>query len=374
MDHTTFVGLDVHAETIEVAVAKEGRGPATALGEIANTPEAVTKLVRKLGDPRKLLVCYEAGPCGYGLYRQLMALGVACVVVAPSLVPVRPGERVKTDRRDAAKLATLLRSGQLTAVYVPDEREEALRDLVRGREDAKQDETRARHRLRKFLLRQGRRPPAGVRPWTAKYRKWLDSLHFERPEHERLFAEYLQALDEAADRVQRLTRAIEEALESHPLRPLVDALQALKGVQLVTAATMAVEAGDFLRFGHPRQTMSYGGLVPSERSSGGTIRRGPITKAGNAHLRRVVVEAAWSYRYPPRRSAALRRRQAHLPPKVKAIAWKAQMRLHARFRRLVGRGKPKNVAVVAVARELLAFAWAIAQEVLTEKPAAQQAG
>ncbi len=188
-----------------------------------------------------------------------------------------------------------------------------------------------------------------------------------------LFGEYLRALDEAAERVDRLTHAIKQSVEGYPLRPLIDALQALKGFQLVTATTVAVEAGDFLRFGHPRQVMSYGGVVPSERSSGGTIRRGAITKTGNAHLRRVIVEAAWSYRYPPRRSAALRERQAHLPPKVNAIAWKAQVRLHARFRRLVGRGKPKNVAVVAVARELLAFAWAIAQEVRNDRATAKPA-
>ncbi len=251
----------------------------------------MAKLVGRLGHPQQLLACFEAGPCGYGLYRQLMALGVACVVVAPSPVPVRPGERVKTDRRDAVKLATLLRSGERTAVYVPDEREEALRDRARAREDAKQDETRARHRLTKFLLRQGVRPPQGVRPWTAKYRKWLDSLHFDRPEHEILFGEYLRALDKAAERVDRPTHAIEQLVEGHPLRRLIGALQALKGFQLVTATTVAV-AGDFLRFGHPRQVMSYGGVVPSERSSGGTIRRGAITKTGNAHLRRVIVEAA----------------------------------------------------------------------------------
>jgi transposase len=366
---TRFVGLDVHAETVAVAVADGAGGEPRSLGTIPNTPEAVRTLVRKLGPAGRLRVCYEAGPCGYGLHRQLTGLGAACTVVAPSLVPTKPGDKVKTDRRDALKLARLHRAGELTAVWVPDAAHEALRDLTRAREDAVAELRRARQRLRAFLLRQGLRPPAGVKPWTVRHRDWLGRLRPEQAAHRAVLAEALTALDQAAARLGRLEDAIAELAAGSPHAPLLGALQCLRGVGLVTAAALVAELGDVRRFGHPRQVMAYAGLVPGERSSGGRQRRGGVTKTGNAHVRRVVVEAAGHYRHPPRVGTALRRRQAGQPAAAVAVAWKAQGRLHKRFRRLVGRGKLRQEAVVAVARELLGFAWAIAQAAAAEDPA-----
>jgi transposase len=360
---TRFVGLDVHAETIAVAVADGDGGEARSLGTIPNTPEAVAKLLRKLGPAARLRVCYEAGPCGYGLQRQLTELGVACVVVAPSLVPTKPGDKVKTDRRDALKLARAHRAGDLTAVWVPDEAHEALRDLTRAREDALAEVQRARARLRSFLLRQGLRPPAGVKPGTVRYRDWLAQLEPAQSAHRIVLAESLTALDQATARLTRLEDAIAEQAQASPVAPLLGALQCARGVATVTAATLVAELGDLRRFASPRQLMAYAGVVPGEHSSGGRTRRGSITKTGNSHVRRVVVEAAWHYRHPPRVGTTLRRRQAGQPPTVIEIAWQAQGRLHKRFRRLLGRGKLKQEAVVAVARELLGFLWAIARQV-----------
>lgn len=359
---TTFVGMDVHKETIAVAVADEGGAP-RSLGTIPNRPEAVLRLVRKLGPAQSLQVCYEAGPCGYSLQRQLSRLGVPCVVVAPSLVPTRPGDRVKTDRRDALKLAGLLRSGHLTPVWVPDEEHEALRDLVRAREDARQDLLRARHRLSKLLLRLGVRPPQGVRPWTARYRIWLQGLRLPHASQQVVLREYLLAVDQGKERLSRLEAEIAQAAPTSAHAAVIAALQALRGVGLITAVTLVAELGDLRRFHSPRQLMAYAGLVPSEHSSGGSLRRGSITKTGNTHVRHVTVEAAWHYRHAPGLWGALRQRQAGQPETVKAIAWKAQDRLHRRYRRMVGRGKLKQQAVVAMARELLGFVWAIAREV-----------
>src|SRR5881409_2645640 len=270
-----FVGLDVHAETIAVGVAEPG-GEVRSLGTIPNTPEAVRRLVKKLGPPETLRVCYEAGPTGYVLYRQLSALGVPCAVVAPTLVPVKAGDRVKTDRRDAAKLARSHRSGDLTPVWVPDAAHEALRDLVRAREAAKGDQLRARHRLGKFLLRHGIRPPAGAKPWTQGHRRWLDTLHLELPALAATLADYLHAVDHAAARLDRLEQALDAAIQAAPapLRAVIAALQTLRGVRQVTAATIVSEVGPLSRFTHPRQLMGYSGTVPSEHSSGTSIRRG----------------------------------------------------------------------------------------------------
>jgi transposase len=358
-----FVGLDVHADSIAVAVAEAAGGEPRSLGTIPNAPEAVAKLVRKLGPAARRRVCYEAGPCGYVLHRRLTELGAAAVVVAPSLVPTKPGDKVKTDRRDALKLARLHRAGELTAVWVPDEAHEALRDLTRAREDAVEALHRARQQLRSFLLRQGRRPPAGVKPWTLRHRDWLATLRLAQPAQQAVLAEALTALDQGAARLGRLEDAIRDLAAGGPLAPLVDAVQALRGVGLVTAATLAAELGDLTRFASPRQAMAYVGLVPGEHSSGGRTRRGGVTKTGNAHARRVLVGAAWHYRHPPRVGAALRRRQAGQSAAVIGIAWRAQDRLHRRYRRLVGRGKLKQQAVVAVARELVGFLWAIARQV-----------
>ena len=358
-----FVGLDVHKETIAVAVADGRGGEPRARATIPNAPEAVGKLLRALGPAARLRVCYEAGPCGYGLHRQLTGLGVACAVVAPSLVPTKPGDRVKTDRRDALKLARLHRAGELTAVWVPDEAHEALRDLTRARAAAVAEVHRCRQRLGKFLLRLGLRPPAGVAPWTVRHRDWLDGLRLPQPAQHLVLTEALHGLDQAAARLDRLEAAVAEAAQAGPHAPLVGALQSLRGVGPVTAATLVAELGDLRRFATARQLMAYAGLVPSEHSSGGRTRRGGITKTGNAHVRRVLVEAAWHYRHPPRIGRDLRRRQRGQPAAAVEAAWAAQGRLNRRYWRLVGRGKLTQEAAVAVARELVGFVWAVARAV-----------
>jgi transposase len=360
--------LDVHKETIAVAVAAAAGGEARSLGTVPNRPESVRKLFRKLGKPRDLLVCYEAGPCGYGIQRQLQAMGIICVVVAPSLVPVRPGDRVKTDRRDALKLARLLRAGELTPVWVPGEAHEAFRDLTRAREAGRQDLVRARHRLNKLLLRLSVRPPEGVKAWTKKHRDWLQTVKLPQAPQQVVFREYLHAVDQAKERVKRLEAEIAEAAESSPHAALLGALQTLRGVGPLTAAVLVAELGDLSRFGSPRQLMGYAGLGPSEHSSGERRQRGPITKAGSSYLRFVLVEAAWHYRHRPAVYGALRQRQKGQPEELKAIAWKAQIRLHRRYCRLLARGKTKQRVVVAVARELIGFIWACAVLLRTITP------
>jgi len=361
MRNVRFIGLDVHAETIAVAAAEPG-GDVRSLGVIPNRIESIRKLVKKLGPVQQLRVCYEAGPTGYVVYWQLTALGVKCDVVAPTLVPVKAGDRVKTDRRDALKLARSYRAGDLTPVWVPDAAHEALRDLVRAREAAKKDQLRARHRLGKFLLRQGRRPPTAMKAWTQAHLTWVKcSVHFDHAAHEATLLDYVHEVDHVAARIARLESAIDAAVQTAParLRAVIEALQALRGIASVTAVTIAVEVGALSRFAKPRQLMGYSGAVASEDSSGQRTRRGGITKAGNAHLRRVIVEAAWAYRYRPAVGPALRKRQATVSAEVKEIAWKAQHRLHARYRALTARGKCKQQVVTAVGRELLGFIWAI---------------
>src|ERR1043166_9575789 len=363
MSKIRFIGLDVHADTIAVSVA-EPDGEVRPLGVIPNRLESVRKMVAKLGPVNQLKACYEAGPTGYVLYWQLSSLGVACEVVAPSLVPVKAGDRVKTDRRDAAKLARSYRAGDLTAVWVPDAAHEALRDLVRAREDAKQDQHRARHRLSKFLLRHGRRPPEDVRKsWTQKYLTWIkEQVHFDQPASEATLLDYVHEVDHMAERIIRLEKSIDEAIEKAPpeMRAVIDALQALRGVAKITAVSIVAEVGSLSRFEKPRQLMGYSGLVSSEFSSGHRIRRGGITKTGNAHLRRVLVEAAWAYQHRPWVGGALLKRQQGLDPAIKEIAWRAQWRLHPRYKKLSARGKNKNQIVTAIGRELLGFIWAIA--------------
>jgi transposase len=355
-----YLGLDVHAETIAAAVG-EADGEVRALGIIPNRPEAIAKLVRKLSPREHLRVCYEAGPCGYVLYWQLTKLGVHCDVVAPTLVPIKPGDRVKTDRRDAAKLARCYRAGDLTPVWVPDAAHEALRDLVRAREVAKHDQLRARHRLSKLLLRRGIRPPEDVNPWTARHRRWLDAVQFEAPAQQATLGDYVQEVDHAAARLERLEQALDDAVQTAPasLRAVIAALQTLRGIRQVTAATIVCEVGPLSRFPHPRHLMGYSGTVPSEHSSGASIHRGGITKTGNAHLRRVLLEAAWAYRFPPKCTKGLRQRQRGQPDAITDLAWKAQQRLCGRYRRLLARGKPTPQVITAVARELLGFIWAI---------------
>ena len=365
MKKVRFWGLDVHAETIAVAVA-EPDGEVRSLGNIPNREESVRKLVKKLGPAEQLRACYEAGPTGYVLYWQLTALGVKCDVVAPTLVPVKAGERVKTDRRDATKLARSHRAGDLTSVWVPDDAHEALRDLVRAREAAKQDQMRARHRLSKFLLRHGRRPPAGVKPWTLKYMDWIRrQVQFAQPAQEYTRLDYVHEVEHSDNRVRRLEAAIGEAIKLAPaqMQEVIQALQALRGIAQISAVTIVSELGQISRFPRARQLMSYSGAVASENSSGKRVQRGAITKTGNAHLRRVVVEAAWAYRHRPALGAALRRRQQAVGEEVKEIAWKAQHRLHKRFRSLTATGKNKQKTMTALGRELLGFIWAIGIQV-----------
>lgn len=366
-----YVGLDVDSERIAVAVAESRGGEVVSLGAVPYTQESVRRLVRRLGRPEELRFCYEAGPHGYGLYWQLTQLGAHCDVVAPTLIPVKSGDRVKTNRRDAEKLARLYRSGELTPVWVPDAAQEALRDLVRAREAAKKDQLRAKHRLGKFLLRRGLKAGAGVKRWTLKHLAWIKALHFEDPAQEAAFLDYLHEVEHASGRIARLERALDQAIERAPsmMRALIDGLQALRGVSSLSAATIVAEAGPPSRFARPKQLMGYSGMVSSENSTGNSVRRGAITKTGNAHLRRVIGEAAWAYQRRPSMYAALEKRQEGLSEEVKEIAWKAQHRLYGKFRRLAAKGKLHQKAVIAVGRELLGFVWAIGMQVEKEQRA-----
>jgi transposase len=368
MKNVRFIGLDVHAETIAVAIAEPG-GEVRSLGVIPNRAESVGRLIRKLGKPEQLRVCYEAGPTGYVLYWQLSELGVKCEVIAPTLVPVKAGDRVKTDRRDAEKLARCYRAGDLTAVWVPDAAHEALRDLVRARLAAKRDQLRARHRLSKFLLRHGRRAAEGVGAWTERYLAWVKTEHFEHAAQQMTLQDYLHEVEHAGERIVRLERSIDAAIETLPvkMRAVIEALQSLRGIAQISAVSIMAEIGELSRFEHPRQLMGYSGAVSREHSSGERINRGPISKAGNAHLRRIAVEAAWAYRHRPAVGKTLAARQRRSSAAVTALAWKAQNRLHQRYTRLMGRGKCKQQAVTAVGRELLGFIWAIGVHVEREE-------
>jgi len=357
--NTLWVGLDTDKKHIDVAVAERlPDGEVRYWGRTANTPASVDRLVKKLGrGGRELVVCYEAGPCGYGLYRQLAGKrGVKCLVVAPSMTPRRPGERVKTNRRDALKLARLLRAQELTEVWVPDAAHEALRDLVRARTTAVSSLTRCRQHISSFLLRQG--IPYIGKPWTKKHRAWLGRLEFEHPAHRLLFVELLIALDQQQARRDRLTDHIRELVPGWSLVWLVEAVQALRGYQLINAATVVTEIGDPRRFERPRQLMGFVGLNVSEQSSGDTVRRGHLTKTGNKRARKALIEAAWTYSRPAATSKPI---AARLPAQVQQIADKARHRLSRRYRQLVARGKLKQVAIAAVARESIGFIWAIAQ-------------
>lgn len=356
-----YVAMDVHKESITIAVAEQGRDSAKEFGAVPNDLQHVLKALARLGAKSRLRCCYEAGPTGYALYRALKEHGIDCIVVAPSLVPIQAGNRVKTDRRDAVKLAHFLRSGDLTPVYVPDEASEALRDLERARDDAKCAERVARHQLSKFLLRHGRRFGAGGE-WTQKHLAWVRVQRFAHEAQQRVLCDYLKAVEDATARVNALTKDIAELVETTTLAPLVKALQALRGVRLVTAVTIAAELGDLKRFGTPRQLMAFLGLVPSEHSSGESKRRGRITRTGNTHVRRVLVEAAWSYQFRPNMSQEIRKRNEGVAPGVQRIAWQAQQRLHKRLMSLRRKGKNTQKAIIAVARELAGFVWAIGQE------------
>ena len=359
---TKFVALDIHKDSITVALAGEGLQGPKLYGTIPSTGAALSKLAGQLArGGTSLRFCYEAGPCGYGVYRQLTALGHACTVVAPSLIPRRPGDRIKTDRRDAVSLVRLFQHGELTPVWVPDEAQEAMRDLERCREDFKHAERRVRQRLNSFLQRHGR-IYSGRSRWTQAHFRWLETQRFDHPAQQIVFQEYVDAVQEAQGRIRGLDQALQQALEGWSLEGETRAMRALRGVDTLTAVTTLAELGDLTRFDSPRQLMAFVGLVPSEHSSGSRQKRGAITKAGNAHVRRVLVEAAWCYRFPARKTAALQRRAEQTAPPIQAIAWKAQKRLCGRYRRLSGRGMPKNKVCCAIARELLGFIWAIAWE------------
>jgi transposase len=356
-----FVGLDVHKATIAVSVAESGQGEVRYIGEIANTAEAIIKLVRQLrkGDA-VLSFCYEAGPCGYGLHRQLTELGWDCMVVAPSLIPKKAGDRVKTDRRDSVMLARLHRAGELTSVWVPDDAQEALRDLTRAREDMKSLQLKAKQRLLAFLLRYGKSYD-GKSNWTQAHYRWLEEVKFSHPVQQIVFQEYVDTVKAMDKRVAGLDRQLESSAQESVFWPVIEALMALRGVNLLAATTVVAEIGDLHRFASAPQLMAYLGLVPSEHSSGASKSRGSITKTGNGHVRRVLVEAAWTYRHPARKTAHLQRRAERTSEEVQAIAWNAQKRLCGRYRSMEAKGKLKVQACTAIARELAGFIWAIGQ-------------
>ena len=356
-----FIGMDVHKNSISIAIAQEGRdGEVRHYGEIGGTLQALDKVVRKLlSKAADLHFVYEAGPCGYEIYRHLTAKGIDCTVVAPSRVPKQSGDRIKTDRRDARMLARLHRAGELTAVYVPQADDEAIRDLTRAREDAKTDEKKAKQRLLAFVLRSGFHYSQSS-TWTKAHFRWLSTIKMPHPSQQIVLQEYIDTVNDRCHRVDRLTEHLRQVITQWQLFPVVQALQALRGVSLIVAATTVAEVGDPKRFDSPTELMSFLGLVPSEHSSGEKTRRGSITKAGNAHVRRALVQAAWAYRLPARVSRVLLKRQQQVPDQVRSISWQAQVRLCTRYKKLWAKGKPKNVVVTAIARELCAFMWDIA--------------
>lgn len=371
-----YVGMDVHKDTITYAVAYAGRTKAQYRGEIAHSGKAVSKLLARLNGEfggELLLFCYEAGPTGYTLQRQIMAAGHECQVVAPSQIPHKPGERVKTDRRDALKLAQYLRAGELTAVWVPGHEQEAMRDLTRARSDMKTQELRARQQLNGFVLRHGHRWPSNKTRWTQTHYHWLESLRFPHAWQQVVLQEYIDAVKAASRRVADLMAHMLLALPTWSLAPVVEGLVALRGIDQLAAITVLAELGDISRFDNPRQLMSFIGLVPSEHSSGQRRRQGAITLTGNGHARRMLVESAWSYRFPARQTMHLKRKAANASEAAKAIAWRAQKRLCGRYRRLTLAGKNQKLVCVAIARELVGFIWAIVCGEMARLPAQQAA-
>lgn len=368
--NTLFVGLDVHAKTVNVAVAESRRdGEVRALGVVPNNPDSIRKLVKRLHKESKYLqICYEAGPCGYVLYWQMVELGVDCQVIAPTLIPKKPGDRVKTDRLDAMKLARCHRAGDLTPVWVPDKEHEALRDLIRAREATRKDLRSARHRLDKFLLKHGKRCPEKTKNWTVKHLVWLRTVDMGNRSLDYVFQDYFNEVDNQMERLKRVESAIDDAVKNGPvhIKEVMAALQLLRGVAKITAAGIVAEVGQFSRFSAPGQLMSYVGVVPSEYSTGGPGKRrqGGITKTGNSLIRRLVIEAAWNYRFKPISNERMKRCEQHVNEKlrlpVKEIAAAAQRRLCSRYRSLLGKGKSRQLTTTAIARELLGFIWAIA--------------
>jgi transposase len=375
-DHSeAYVAFDTSKLRNAVAIAEAGRsGEVRFLGEIDNTPTATIKLVRKLAAKYgRLAFCYEAGPTGYGLYRQITGLGHECIVAAPSLIPKKAGDRVKTNRRDALGMVTQFRAGELTAVWVPDPRHEAMRDLTRTRGAAVEDLRRKRQHISSFLLRLGLHY-AGKKTWTKTHMRWLASQKLEHAEQRIAFEEMLLAVRQAEERIARLEEAIRVAVPDWSLAEVVDALMAMRGIDMISATAFLAEIGDLSRFRTPRELMAYLGLVPSEHSTGDTVKRGPITKAGNRRARRILVECSWAYRHPPRVGRKKEDKVAAAPRAAREIAWKAQHRLYARYRALTRRGKLKTVVVTAIARELSGFIWAINREITAAGAVASQQG
>ena len=367
--HSTFIGMDVHKNSIDIAIADEGRNAEVRhFGKIGGTISALAKAVKKLAAKgKRLLFAYEAGPCGYQIHRYLTDQGHDCIVAAPSRIPKQSGRQIKNDRRDAMMLAQMHRAGELTPVYVPTEQDEALRDLFRAREQAKSDTKRTKQRLLAFLLRSGNRYK-GKRAWSQAYMRWLSDLKMPHRSQQVVLQEHINTLNQCQERVDRLTDQIQQMMPEWHLYPIVQALKSLRGVSEIVASATVAELSDFKRFRTPRDMMSYLGLVPSEYSSGNRIRRGPITKTGNSCVRRMLVEASWAYRYPPRVTRPLLKRQQDLPEHIRDIAWKAQLRLCRRYKYLFSMGKSKQVIITAIARELCGFIWDIANHV--ELPAA----
>ena len=369
--YAAYIGMDVHKDTITYAVALPGRANGQYRGEIAHTRKAVNKLMVRLSAEfggELLLFCYEAGPTGYHLYRQMMASGHDCQVVAPSKIPHKPGERIKTDRRDALKLAQYLRSGDLTAVWVPDQEQEAMRDLTRARGDMKGQELKARQQLNGFVLRHGHSWPSNKTRWTKTHYNWLESLAFPHPWQQVVLQEYIDAVKAASRRVADMMDQILQALPSWSLAPVVDSLVALRGIDKLAAMVLLAELGDISRFDSPRQLMAYLGLVPSEHSTGKRRRQGAITLTGNGHARRMLIESAWSYRFQARQTMHLKRKAVNASDEAKTIAWRAQKRLCGRYRRLVESGKNQKLVCVAIARELVGFIWDIVRIEMARLP------
>jgi transposase len=361
-DITAYVGLDVHKDSIAVAVAAPGREAPQFVGTTGPQLTELLKALRHLAQPEKTLIAYEAGPCGYGLARELAARGYRCEVIAVAKMPRKPGERIKTDRRDALTLARYLRSAELTPVVIPDERDEAIRDLSRTREDAVRARLKARQQLKAMLLRHGYRY-TGKSSWSAAHERYLATVHFAHPAQDVAYAEYRSAVREACERIERITAALREQVVTWRWQSVVSALMTLRGIEFIAAVTLIAELGDLARFAHPKRLMSYLGLVSSEYSTGESRVQGKITKTGNGHVRRILVESAWTYRLPARMSRELIVRNEGQPKTVRDIAWHAQLRLCGRFRRLRARGLHHNKTCVAIARELAGFIWDIARQV-----------
>lgn len=361
---TSYVGLDVHKDSVAIAIADEGRTAPRFLGTTPATFAGLTKVLRRHCKAAHTLLVYEAGPCGYGWARYLSDQGWHCEVIAPARIARSPAEkRIKTDRRDALLLARESRAGNLTKIVLPDARDEAIRDLSRAREDVTAARLKARQQLKAMLLRHGRHY-TGKTSWTAAHERHLANVRFEHPAQQIAFEEYRAAIKDANERLERVTAALREQSEHWRMKPVVDALMCLRGFEFIAALTLVAELGDLTRFDHPKALMAYLGLVPSEYSSGNTRHQGPITKTGNRHARRILVESAWTYRFNPRVSRTIEIRQQGQPKVIRDIAWKAQLRLCYRFRKLnAGRKMTQNKCLIAVARELAGFVWDIARHV-----------